>query len=69
MALRALQHHLNALHVMGRMVRLGLPRPTALGLARWWERMVHPLLYPSMRTFVPVPVPARPRRYPRRWDE
>ena len=56
-----LQHHLNALHVMTRLVRLGLPRARALALARWWERGVHPLLYPALRPLLPVRVasPAR----------
>jgi hypothetical protein len=69
MALHTLQHHLNALHVLGRLVRLGVSHSTALGLARWWERMVHPLLYSSMRQAVLVPAPARLRRYTRHWDE
>ncbi len=40
-----LQHHLNALHVMARLVHLGLPRPRARALARWWERVIHPVVY------------------------
>jgi len=62
MVRHGLQHHLNALHVMTRLVRLGLPRPRALGLARWWEGMVHPLLYPTLRPLIPVCVaaPVRP---------
>jgi len=70
MALHTLQHHLNALHVMARLVRLGLPRPRALALARWWERVVHPLLYPAPRLLLPVRVAplARLRVRPRRRD-
>jgi aryl carrier-like protein len=49
MVLHGLQHHLNALHVMARLVHLGLPSPRALALARWWERLVHPLLYLVVR--------------------
>ncbi len=64
-----LQHHLNALHVMARLVRLGLPRSRALALARWWERVVHPLLYPVLRPLIPVGVASLVRlavRPPRR---
>lgn len=63
-----LQHHLNALHVMARLVRLGLPRPRAHALAGWWERVVHPLLYSARRPLLPVhvislaPLTVRPRR-------
>jgi len=56
MVLRGLQHHLNALHVMARFVRLGLPQPRALALAHWWERLIHPLLYPTLRQLIPVRV-------------
>ena len=49
-----LQHHLNALHVMARLVRLGLPRPRAHALARWWERVVHPLLYSARHPLILV---------------
>jgi len=55
-----LQHHLNALHVMARLVRFGLPRPRAHTLARWWERAVHPLLYSARHPLIPVCV-APPR--------
>jgi hypothetical protein len=50
------------------LVRLGLPRARALGLARWWEGMVHPLLYPTLRPLIPVCVaaPVRPAVRPRR---
>jgi hypothetical protein len=70
MVLQGLQHHLNALHVMARFVRLGLPRPRALALAYWWERVIHPLLYPALRQLIPVRV-ASPERLavrPRRRD-
>jgi hypothetical protein len=68
MVRHGLQHQLNALHVMTRLMRLGLPRPRALGLARWWEGMVHPLLYPTLRPLIPVCVaaPVRPAVRPRR---
>ena len=56
MVLHGLQHHLNALHVMTRLLRLGLPQPQALGVARWWERVIHPLLYPTLRQLIPVRV-------------
>lgn len=42
---QALRHHLNALHVMARLSRLGLSRPCALVLARWWESLAHRWLY------------------------
>jgi hypothetical protein len=58
MVRHGLQHHLNALHVMTRLVRLGLPRPRALALAGWWERAVHPLLYPALHPPIPVCVAA-----------
>lgn len=58
MSLHDLQHHLNALHVWVRLTRIGLPRPTALTIARWWEQMIHPFLYPAMRPLIPVRVPA-----------
>lgn len=54
MARHGFQHHLNALHVMARLVRVGIPRLRALALARWWERAVHPLLYPALRPPNPV---------------
>jgi hypothetical protein len=70
MILHGLQHHLNALHVMARLVRVGIPRPRALALARWWGRVVHPLLYPALRPLIPVRVtsPVRPAGRPRRRD-
>jgi hypothetical protein len=70
MVLHGLQHHLNALHVMARLVRVGLPRPRALALARWWEWVVHPLLYPALRPLIPVRVasPIRLMASPRRRD-
>ncbi len=40
-----LQHHLNALHIMGRLIRLGCTRPRARTAARRWEAIVHPWLY------------------------
>ncbi len=40
-----LQHHLNALHLMALVIRLGCPVPRARTLARWWERLTHPWLY------------------------
>lgn len=43
--LHRLQHHLNSLHIMALAGRLGVPSATALTLARWWERRVHPALY------------------------
>ena len=61
MVLRGLQHHLNALHVMTRLVRLGLPRPRALAIARWWERVIHPQLYPTLRRLIPVRVASSER--------
>lgn len=57
-ALQFLQHHLNALHVMAIFVRVGVPRPTARLIARWWERLFHPFLYPPVGALVPVRVPA-----------
>jgi hypothetical protein len=51
-----------------RLVRLGLPRPRARALAGWWERAVHPPLYPALHPPIPVCVAApvrvavRPRR-------
>ena len=56
MDLHGFQHHLNALHVMARLVRIGLPRRRALALARWWEPVVHPWLYPALRPLIPVAV-------------
>ncbi len=40
-----LQHHLDGLHSMARLIRMGLPRPRALALARRWEALAHPWLY------------------------
>lgn len=42
---QALQHHLNALHVLALLTRLGLSRSRALVLARWWESLAHRWLY------------------------
>jgi hypothetical protein len=58
MVRHGLQHHLNALHVMARLRRLGLSRPRAIALARGWEWVVHPLLYPTLHPPIPVCVPA-----------
>jgi len=70
MVRHGLQHHLNALHVMARLVRLGLPRPRAHTLARWWERVVHPLLYTALRPLIPMRVasPVRLAVRPRHRD-
>jgi hypothetical protein len=67
MVLYGFQHHLNALHVMTRLVRIGFPRRRALALARWWEPVVHPWLYPAFRPLIPVAVapPVRLRARPR----
>ncbi len=68
MGIRVLRHQLNALHVLARLVRLGVPRPAALALARTWERIVHPVLYPTLfgltgvRVATPVRLELRPRR-------
>ena len=58
---RGLQHHLNALHIMTRLMRFGLSRPRALTLARGWEGVVHPLLYPPLCPTIPgcVAAPVR----------
>jgi hypothetical protein len=53
---RHVQHHLNALHVLARLTRLGLSRPHALRLARRWESIAHPWLYGSHAVREPVPV-------------
>jgi hypothetical protein len=42
---RFLQHHLNALHVMAILVRLGVPRTWAMAVARGWERVSRWWLY------------------------
>ena len=39
------QHHLNSLHIMERLTRMGVPRPRALAWARRWEALAHPWLY------------------------
>ena len=54
MVRHGLQHQLNALHVMARLVRLGFPRLRALALARRWERVVHPWLYPVLNPLLLV---------------
>jgi hypothetical protein len=62
------QHHLNAMHIMARLVRFGLPRPAALVIAQWWEQCMHPLLYGALwkctqvRVASPVRIAMRPRR-------
>jgi hypothetical protein len=38
-------HHLNALHIMVRLTRLGVSRHRALMVARWWESLAHSWLY------------------------
>ena len=43
--LAVLQHHLNSLHIMARLTRMGVPRRRALGWARRWESLAHPWLY------------------------
>ncbi len=40
-----LQHHLNALHVLARLIDLGVPCACALYLARQWEVLMHAWLY------------------------
>ncbi len=40
-----LQHHLNALHVLARLIDPGVPFPCALYLARRWEVLTHAWLY------------------------
>jgi hypothetical protein len=40
-----LTHHLNALHIMVRLTRLGVSRHRALMVARWWESLTHNWLY------------------------
>ena len=45
MIVAQLQHHLNSLHVMARLIALGIPRPWARTIARRWEARVHPWLY------------------------
>ncbi len=58
MVRHCLQHHLNALHVLALLTRAGLARTAALAVARWWERLVHPLLYRSVRQMALVRVAA-----------
>ena len=40
-----LQHHLNSLHVMARLTRLGVSQSHARAWARRWESLAHPWLY------------------------
>lgn len=40
-----LQHHFNALHIMCRMIEAGVPKKAARKLSKWYEKIVHPLLY------------------------
>lgn len=40
-----LQHRLNALHVRCFLLKRGFSPSTSSRLARWWQRLVHPLLY------------------------
>jgi hypothetical protein len=40
-----LQHHLNSLHIMARLTRVGVSRPHARIWARRWESLTHPWLY------------------------
>ncbi len=54
MTLRWLRHRLNALQIMALGVRLGLTPGQARRLARSWERVVHPLLYPPPGRLLPV---------------
>lgn len=42
---RVLQHHLNCMHLLCRLMTLGVSKTTALRFACLWERYVHPLLY------------------------
>ena len=42
---RVLQHHLNCMHLLCRLMTLGISKATALRLAHIWERYVHPWLY------------------------
>lgn len=44
-----LQHHLNGLHVMALLVRLGVPRQRARALAGRWERLSRRWLYAGER--------------------
>ena len=68
MASNILRYHLNALHILARLVQLGIPHSMAFALASAWERCVHPLLYPrfcgltQMRVATPVRLDLRPRR-------
>jgi hypothetical protein len=38
---RWLQHHLNALQILAILIRLGVPRPWALAVARQWGQVSH----------------------------
>jgi len=71
MVLQGFQHQLNALHLMARLIGIGLPRHRALALARWWEPVVHPWLYPAVRPLIPVAVvpPVQLTVRPRSRDE
>lgn len=40
-----LTHHLNAVHIMVRLTRLGVSRSRALMVARCWESLAHSWLY------------------------
>ena len=42
---RLTQHYLNSLHVMARLVRMGLPFGMALAIAQKWEKFAHSRLY------------------------
>lgn len=42
---RVLQHHLNCMHLLCRLMTLGISKATALRFACLWERYVHPWLY------------------------
>lgn len=56
---------------MARLVRVGFPRSRAHTIARRWERLIHPLLYPPVYTLssARVPAPLRlPLRAPRRYE-
>ncbi len=43
---KLLRHRLNALHIMALLVRCGMPKASALAIARRWERVSHAWLYP-----------------------
>jgi hypothetical protein len=44
---RFLRQRLNALSIMDRLIRWGIPRTRARAIGCWWERRVDPLLYDS----------------------